>query len=81
MMWLGVSLSIGLLLATGAAVKSSFASLRSCDANNSGLTVVNCGKAAPNITDFFLLGLFVLSAVLVVSLFTGAWRMIRGKQK
>lgn len=75
--WIGALLSLGLLLFTGNAVKGNFAAMRSCDANNAGLTVVSCGKQGLNITDIFVIGLFVLSAILVVSLFTGAWRMTR----
>jgi hypothetical protein len=75
--WLCGFLSVGLLYLAARAVVSNFASLRSCDVNSSGLAVSSCGKAALNVTDIMMIGLFMLIAVLVVTLFTAAIRMTR----
>ncbi|MDB5170554.1 MAG: hypothetical protein JWO35_248 [Candidatus Saccharibacteria bacterium] len=73
--WFASFASLGLLYAAGAAVYSTFGSFRSCGANSSGLAITSCGKQSINIGDLIILGLFVASALLAVSLFTAAWRM------
>lgn len=73
--WLGSLASIALLLAAGAAVLSSFSAFRSCDSNSSGLSINACGKQSLNIGDFVLVGLFILTAALTVSVCTASWRM------
>jgi hypothetical protein len=70
-------LSIGLLVIATKAVLANFAAYRSCEANNSGLVVVSCGKQGLTFTDIFLVILMVLAATLVVTLFTATWRMMR----
>ena len=75
--WLCSFVSVGLLFLAGLAVKSDLASFKSCKANDNGLVVVACGKQSLNWGDAFLIGMFVLAAVLVVTLFTAAWRMTR----
>ena len=72
--WVSSFLSLGLLFLTGSVLMSDFGSFRSCSHNN-GLTVSSCGKQSLNLGDLMLCILFVLSAALVVSLFTAAWRM------
>ena len=79
--WLGSLLSLGLLYVAAVAMKSDLGSFRSCNSNSSGLTVSNCGKASLNLGDVVLIGLFVLSACLVVTLFTAAWRTTRRPAK
>lgn len=79
--WVGAVLSLGLLLLVAMAVRSDLGALKPCSANNSGLSVTNCGKTGLNTGDLLLLALFVLSACLVVTLFTAAWQMTRRKSK
>lgn len=76
--WLASVLSIGLVWYSGHALTTSLAGFRSCSANNNDLYISSCGKHALNAGDFILIGLFILSAALVLSLFTGSWRMTRG---
>ena len=73
--WVGSVLSLALLYVLAKAVIADAASFRSCSANDAGITVVNCGKASVNFGDVLLIGLFILSAALTVSLFTAAWRV------
>jgi hypothetical protein len=77
--WLGSIVSLGILAFMALAVKSDLASFRSCNANSSGLSITSCGKQGLNIGDILLLGLFILSAALVVTLLTAASRTIRGR--
>lgn len=78
--WVASFLSLGLLYATGLAVSSDFAQFRSCSTND-GLALHSCGKQAINVGDLMLVTLFVLAAVLVVTLFTASWRTVRGSTK
>ncbi len=78
---IGLCLSIGLLYLMGSILKSDFNQFRSCGVNNNGLTVVDCGKHSLNNGDVMLLLLFFLSAVLVVTLGTATWRMVRRSNK
>lgn len=75
--WLLSLLSIGLLWGTASMVKGNFASFRSCSANNNGLYLTNCGKQSLNGGDIVIIGLFLLSAFLTLSLFTHSWRLTR----
>jgi hypothetical protein len=75
--WISSMLSVGLLYLAGSAVDADLGSFRSCSANNSGLTVTNCGKSGLSPGDLVLLLLLALCASLVVTLFTAAWRMTR----
>ena len=78
--WVAAALSVGLLYAATRALLTDFASFRSCSANSSGLTIVNCGKSSLNFGDLVFMLMFVLAAALTVSLFTAAWRFtVRGK--
>lgn len=72
--WLASFASLGLLYAAGAAAYSIFGSFRSCDINSAGLSIASCGKQSMNIGDLAILGLFIASATLAVSLCTAAWR-------
>jgi hypothetical protein len=78
-LWLASLLSVGLLLGSAIAVKSDLSQFRSCNSNTSGLMVHSCGKQSLNPGDLILLALFVLAALLTVSLFTGALRASRRK--
>jgi len=78
-LWIVSLLSVSLLYLAGSAVDSDLGSFRSCSSNSSGLTIANCGKQGLNIGDVILLALFVLVTCLVVTLFTAAWRITRGK--
>lgn len=73
--WLSGLVSLGLLYAAANAVVSDFGSFRSCSSNTSGLSVSNCGKTSLNPGDMILMVLFVLAAVLAISLMTAAWQM------
>jgi hypothetical protein len=77
MTWAGALLSVGLLYFMGKIVVANFTSFRSCEANQSGLTIVACGRGSFSITDVALIGLFILSAALAVSSMTAALRTIR----
>ena len=79
MLWVASLLSVVLLYLVGGAVDSDLGSFRSCNSNNNGLTIANCGKQGLNFGDVILLALFVLAACLTVTLFTAAWRSTRGK--
>ncbi len=72
--WLASLVSLGILYAAGAAVYSIFSSFRSCDANSAGLSIVSCGKQSLNFGDLVIVGLFIASAALVITLFTAAWQ-------
>jgi hypothetical protein len=72
--------SVVLLYLVGKITVSNFSQFRSCNANVSGLTIQNCGKQSFNFGDFLILVLFMLSAALVVSLFTHAWRQSKGSK-
>jgi hypothetical protein len=76
--WIGALVSILLLLPTGAAIGADVSSFRSCNVNNSGLFVDNCGKQSVNLGDLVIFALFVGSLAVVVCLFTHAWRSSRG---
>ena len=78
--WVCTALSIGLLIFAGRAVLSDLGSFRSCG-GNSVLAVHACGKQSPNVGDLILFALFILSACLVVSLFTGSWRATKGSRR
>jgi hypothetical protein len=78
-LWVLSLLSVGLLYLAGNAVDADLGSFRSCNSNNSGLTISNCGKQGLNFGDVVLFILFALAACLVVTLFTAAWRTTRGK--
>ena len=77
--WVASFLSLGLLYAVGVAVTSDFAQFRSCNTNN-GLALHSCGKQAINLGDLLLIALFVLAALLVITLFTASIQMVRGKK-
>ena len=77
--WIASFLSLGLLYLAGLAVSSDFAQFRSCSSNN-GLALHSCGKNNVNLGDLILIALFILAALLVVTLFTASWRMTRGSK-
>lgn len=81
MTWVSAVLSVGLMLLVGNGFKADIAGFRPCSVNNSGLTLSTCGRQGINIGDLVFFGLFVLSACLVVTLFTAGWRMSRGSTK
>lgn len=75
--WVAGFLSVGLLYVISRVFTSDLASFRSCNANNSGLSIVSCGKQSPNFGDVLIFLVFVMAAALTVSLFTAAWRFSR----
>lgn len=77
MSWVATLASLGLLYGAGGAVLATFGSFRSCDANNTGLFIRNCGKESLNVGDVIIIGLFITSAALVASVFTASLRMTR----
>jgi small-conductance mechanosensitive channel len=78
--WLFALASAFLLYLVGKITVSNFSQFRSCDANVTGLTIQNCGKQSFNFGDLLVLVLFALTAALVVSLFTHAWRLSKGSK-
>lgn len=74
--WLVSFASIGILYLITRVLMANFAAFRSCNSNN-GLAIVSCGKHSINMGDVLIIVLFLLSAALVVSLFTHAWRITR----
>lgn len=78
--WIASCLSLGILYAAGLAVSSDFAQFRSCNTND-GLSLHSCGKQSINVGDLVLIILFILAAVLVVTLFTASWRMVSGNRR
>jgi hypothetical protein len=76
--WLSSFLSLGLLYLSARVLAADFASFRSCSSNSS-LAIHNCGKGSLNFGDIGLVLLFILSATMVVSLFTAAWRLTRNR--
>jgi hypothetical protein len=78
---IGLILSVALLYFMGNVVKNDFSEFRSCGVNNNGITIVDCGKQSLNIGDVMLLVLFFLSAILVVTLCTATWQMVRRSSK
>jgi hypothetical protein len=78
--WIFSLLSAGLLLVAGKAVLGVFGSFRSCE-SNVGLVVRSCGKNSINLGDAIIIGLFILTAFLAVSLFTASLRTTRGVKK
>ncbi len=79
--WLAAIASLALVYAAANAMVSDILSFRSCNANSSGLTIVNCGKSAITMGDVLLALLLLLALALSVSLFTGAWRASRRRKK
>ncbi len=79
--WLGSVVSLGLLVFMALAVKADFASFKSCNVNSSGLAISSCGKQSLNPGDMLLIALLVLSAVMVVTLLTAAWRTVPRRSK
>jgi hypothetical protein len=79
--WVGDLLSVGLLVVLGRVVVADFGGFRSCNNNSSGLSISTCGKQSLNPGDWLLLLLFCLTACLVVSLFTYAWRLSRSRSQ
>jgi uncharacterized membrane protein len=75
--WVLSFFSLGLLYVAAVAVRSDIGQFRSCNANNAGLVIHACGKGSINTGDVILIGLFILSACLVVSLFTHSWRLVK----
>ncbi|HWB39406.1 MAG TPA: hypothetical protein VG604_04200 [Candidatus Saccharimonadales bacterium] len=57
------------------------AALRSCNANNSDLSVSNCGKQGLNQSDVFVLIIFLVFVILAVNLLQRAWQQTRSRRK
>ena len=74
--WLASFASLGLLYGALRILSSDLGAFRSCN-HNTGLTAMSCGKASVNIGDIVLVGLFIASALLTLSLFTAGWRMLK----
>jgi hypothetical protein len=79
--WVGSVLSLLLVYFAVTAVVNDILSFRSCSTNNTGLSVVNCGRTNIGIGDVVLGLLLILSVMLCVSLFTGAWRASRSRKR
>lgn len=73
--WIGALLSLPLLWFVLKAVLSNFASFRSCNSNNNGITVVNCGKQGLNLGDVILLVLLAAAGFMAFSLWVHSIRM------
>lgn len=79
--WVAAIASLALVYFATRAMISDILSFRSCSINDSGLSVVNCGKQAISFGDVLLAVLLLLSILLSVSLFTGAWRASRRRKR
>ena len=75
--WLGVLLSLLVLIPAGGMVVADAGAYRPCSINTSGLSVRVCGRHAVDITDLLLLALFIGALLLVVCAVTHAIRMSR----
>jgi hypothetical protein len=75
--WIGALISLILLIPTGAIVGSDVGSFRSCNVNDSGLHVNTCGKENLNAGDLLILLVFIGTLIVVLCLFTHAWRSSR----
>ena len=74
----GIALaSCSLLAISGVVMWQDIISFRSCNVNNTDLSVTTCGKASVNPGDGLLGVLFLFSFLLVISLFTHAYRLTR----
>jgi len=79
--WVASVLSLLLVYGAGSALVQVLLSFRSCNRNDTGLYVLNCGKQSITMGDLLLIILFVLTIILSISLFTGAWRATRRRKK
>lgn len=79
--WIAAVMSLSLVYFATRAMISDILSFRSCSVNDSGLTVVSCGKQAITLGDVLLGVLLLLSILLSISLFTGAWRASRRRKR
>jgi hypothetical protein len=75
--WLIALASCLLLVPTSLAIWQDLISFRSCNVNSNDLGVTSCGKASLNSGDGLLFVLFLCCALVVLSLFTHAWRLTR----
>jgi len=75
--WVGALTSAALLWPAVLITAADLSGLRSCNVNNSGLTISSCGKQSLNIGDFIILILVVSVAILTFSAVTHAIRMSR----
>ena len=75
--WLGVVLSVLVLVPAGGMVVVDAKAYRPCSINSSGLSVSTCGRHSVDITDLLLLALFIGSLLLVICTVTHAIRMSR----
>jgi hypothetical protein len=76
-LWFVATISLLLLVPTGAAIMADSGSFRSCSVNGSGLFIENCGKRTLNGGDVLIGILFLGSLTVVVCLFTHAFRLTR----
>ncbi|HEY4964380.1 MAG TPA: hypothetical protein VIH90_06850 [Candidatus Saccharimonadales bacterium] len=75
--WLVALLSTLMVAISSYAVWQDVISFRSCNVNSSDLGVSTCGKASINPGDGLLIFLFICSVLLVLALFTHAFRLTR----
>lgn len=79
--WTASLLSLVLVYGAASALVNALLSFRSCDKNDTGLSVVSCGKESITSGDALLIVLTILTVLLSLSLFTGAIRASRGKKR
>ena len=79
--WIAAFASLALVYAAARAMVSDVQSFRSCSVNDSGLSIVSCGKDAITFGDVLLGALLLLSILLSASLFTAAWRASRRRKR
>jgi len=75
--WVGALTSVVLLWPASLVLVADLSGLRSCNVNNTGLTIASCGKQSLNIGDFIILVLVVSVAILAFCAVTYAVRMSR----
>ena len=75
--WVLWLVSVGVVYGVGRFMASDFAAFRSCNRNDTGLYINNCGKQGINVGDLVVIAVFVASILLAVGLFNSALRMTR----
>lgn len=75
--WIGGLLGLGAMYGIGRFLASNLAAFRSCDHNNTGLTVASCGKQGLDAGDFLSIVLLLVALAITIRLFSQAWHMSR----
>lgn len=74
LLWSCGLLSCVVLVLTATAFYRDMQSFRSCNINSTDLTISTCGKSSINFSDGLIFVMLVLSLLLVLSIFTHAYR-------